>query len=199
MKVQFKYAFLTGLHARGGVFAVIFVMNLVFIVLGSLGLLPVAAKIVAVSLGGSAIAVMMVVNVISDIAIIRRMFSAPGAYLYALTPTPRRKTLFASLISMLVMDAVSMAVLIFGEVWLSLIMVDEYYQIWDMIWSVVRASPSDILFSLWFIALFIAGYLLIMMVIIFCITARRSVLYNKPVGGVLTAVLALLTVYAISL
>jgi len=58
MKVQFKYAIRAGLYARGPVFAVIFIMELIFIVLGSLGILPLAAQITAVSLGGTAIAVM---------------------------------------------------------------------------------------------------------------------------------------------
>ena len=67
MKAHFKYAFRTGLAARGIVFAVIFAMNLVFIILGALGRLPYAAEVTAVSLGGTAIAVMLVFNIIGDI------------------------------------------------------------------------------------------------------------------------------------
>jgi hypothetical protein len=64
MKAQFKYAFITGLPFRGAAFAFIFVMDAVFIALGSLGLLPFAAKVTAVSLGGVAIAAMMVFDII---------------------------------------------------------------------------------------------------------------------------------------
>ena len=195
MKALFKYTFLAGIYARGIVFAVIFVMNLVFIVLGSLDLLPLAAKITAVSLSGVAISVMMIVNIINDVFIIRRMFTAPGAYLYALTPAPRRRILFAGLVGMLVMDVVTMTFSIIGVTWLSLGLANTYYQVTNIVWAFIRSNPSDILFGLWFVAALIAGYLLLMMIIIFCITVMKSALYQKRAGGVLAALLALATVY----
>ena len=113
MKAQFKYAFFAGLHIRGIVFAVIMVMNLAFIIPGLIGVLPQAALITGVSLSGVAIAVMMAVNIVGGISIMRRMYSAPIAYLHALTPGPRWKMLLASVITMIAMDIITMAAAIF--------------------------------------------------------------------------------------
>ena len=194
MKAQFKYAFLAGLYVRGGVFAVIFVMNLAFITLGSLNLLPPAAHVTAVSLGGIAIAVMMAANIIGDIAVARRMFSAPGAYLHTLTPVPRRKTLLASVLSMAVMDFVTMATVITGEVWLSLNLAGR--GIWRIIWNAVRANAADLTYVLLFILLLVMIYLLKMMIILFCVTAKNSVFYKTRASGLMTFLLACGCFYA---
>ena len=114
MKAQFKYVLRTGLLLRGGVFAIIFVMDLVFITLGSLGLLPFAAQITAVSLGGLAIAAMMAANIVCDVSIAGCMFSTPEAYMYALAPSPRWKLLLSSVIVMAAMDIITMAIVITG-------------------------------------------------------------------------------------
>ena len=196
MKAQFKYAFMAGGFARVFVSAVIFAMNLVFIVLGSLGLLPVAALITAVSLGGVGIGVMAVVNVIGDIAIIHRLFAAPRAYLHALTPVPRWKTLLASVLSVVVSDIASMAVAISGVVWTSLILAGSY--VGDAIRNTVLVGASDIMLGFWFSALAFAGYLLVLMVIIFCITINKSLFYQKRGGGMLTALVAVGLAYVIN-
>jgi len=197
MKVQFKYAIRAGLYARGPVFAVIFIMDLVFIVLGSLGLLPLAAHITAVALGGVAIAAMMALNIVGDVAIARRMFSGPGAYLHALTPAPRRKILLASVITMMVMDIVTMAIVIISEVLLSFNLAGE--GVGEIVWGAIRANMSGYLYALSCTVILVAGYLLIMMIIMFCISLRKSVFYNKPAGGLLTALLALGISYAVTL
>jgi len=197
MKAQFKYAFRAGLSLRLPVFAVIFIMFLVFVALGSLGLLPFAAHVTAVSLGGTAIAVMMAFNIVGDVSIARRMFAAPGAYLYALTPVPRRQMLLSSVIAMAAMDVVTMAAVITGEVILSLNLAGG---IGDIVWtSIIRASALDVLLGIWAAVCVTAGYLLIMMVILFCISARKSLLYNKPAGGLLTAALAAGIAFVINL
>jgi len=197
MKAQFKYAFRSGLSFRGAAFAVIFVMDAVFIALGSLRLLPTAAQITAVSLGGVAIAVMLVINIFSDIAVIRRMFSVPEAYLYALTPSPRRKILLASVVVTAILDIVTMTVVITGEVWLSFILAGE--EIWRNVWNFISANASDLPFFLWSAALLAAGYLLVMMVILFCITAKKSILFGFPASGLLTFLLGCVCFYVVSL
>ncbi|MCL1872700.1 MAG: hypothetical protein FWF85_01110 [Clostridiales bacterium] len=197
MKAQFKYALLSGFQPRATVFAVIFVINLVFIILGSLGWLPFAAKITAVSLGGTAIAVMMVVNIIGDVAIIRRMFAPPEAYLYALIPAPRQHILLASVITMMVMDIITMAVVIVAEIWLSLLIAGDSF--WQVVWDIGIADASVVLSVIVGTFCLIAGYLLIMMVILFGVTARKSIFYQKSGGGWLTALLILAVIYAISL
>jgi len=197
MKAQFKYTFKTGLSYRGAAFAFIFVMDAVFIALGSLGLLPFAAKVTAVSLAGVAISVMLVFDIIGDIAIIRRMFVAPGAYLYALTPAPRREILLASVIVTAILDIVTMAVVIAAEVWLSFILAGE--EVWQIVWNFVSTNSSAFLHGLWYVPLLIAGYLLLMMVILFCQTVKRSIFFGIPASRLLTFLLACACIYVISL
>ena len=200
MKAQFKYSFLNGVHARIYVFAVIFLMHLVFLVFAAFGALPLPAQITAVSLSGTAIAVMAIVNVISDVSIIRQMFGVPKAYLYALTPVPRKKALLANVIAMLVMDVVTMAVSIFGVTLLSLNLASNYQ---DDLWMYMREGmqtySAEILYAFWFIALGIASYLLVMTFIIFCVTLKRSVFYQKSFGRALTVLLSLGVLYIFNL
>ena len=196
MKAQFKYAFLTGLDVRGGVFAVILALNLGFIALSAGPGLPLAAQITAVSLGGLAIAVMLAVNLLSDLAIIRRLFFAPGAYLYALLPTPRWKILLASVTAMLALDLVTMTVVIAGEVWLSFLLAGS--SISAVFLEIIHANAPGIWFGLWYIALFIAGYLLALMIILFCLSARQSLFFSKPAGWLLTLLLAVAVIYLVS-
>ena len=198
MKAQFKYAFKTGLYARSGVFAVIFVMNLVFIILGLFDLLPYAAHITAVSLGGVAIAVMMAFDIVGDVAVIRRMFSAPDAYLHLLTPVPRRKILLASVIAMAIMDFITMAVVIIGETLLSFNLAGVE-KIWNIVISTLRENPSDLLYILYGTLLLIAGYLLVMMIILFCVTAQKSIFFRMPASGLLVFLLGCACVYIVSL
>jgi hypothetical protein len=197
MKAQFKYAFKTGLTFRGAAFTVIFAINAVFIFLGSLGLLPFAAKVTAVSLGGVAISVMLVFDIIGDIAIIRRMFSVPEAYLYALTPSPRREILLASVIVAAILDIVTMAVVITAEVWLSFILAGE--EVWRNVRDFINANGSYLLYGLWYVLLLAAGYLLLMMIILFCITAKKSIFYTIPASGLLAFLLGCVCCYIVSL
>ena len=198
MKAQFKYAFLTGIYIRSIIFAVIFAMMAIFITLGSLGWMPVAAHITAVSLGGLAIAVMFAADIFSDVMIIRRMFVAPEAYLYLLTPVPRRKILFAGVITMLAMDFITMAVVITGEVWLSFNLTGFSWNLIEFS-SAIRQNPSDLLYILWGIVMGIAGYLLTMMIILFGITAKKTIFFKMPASGLLAFLLVCACVYAISL
>ena len=199
MKAQFKYAFLSGFHTRVYVFAVIFLMDLAFVVLGSLGLLPLAAQITAVSLSGTAVAVMAVFNIISDVGIARRMYAAPGAYLHALTPAPRANLLAASVVSMTVMDIVTMVFPIIGVTWLSLILSGNYVDLGAFLGGTPWLTLSHVLFILLSIALGIAGYLMLLLFVLFCVTVRRSVFYQKPAGGLLTGLLGVGAFYVLSL
>ena len=194
MKAQFKYAFLAGLYARGPVFAVIFVMNTVFITLGSLDLLPVAAHITAVSLGGVAVGVMMAFNIVGDISVIRRMFNAPDAYLLALTPVPRWKTLLSGIFAMAVMDIISMFIVILQIVWLSF----NFSGVWDTVIAAMQGDSSSFVYIIWGALVMIAGYLLWVTLIFFCIIARRSIFYNKPLSGLLSFLLGCLCLYIVS-
>ena len=197
MKAQFKYAFLSGLYFRGPVFAVVFVMNTVFITLGSLGLLPFAAHITAVSLGGVAIAVMMAANIIGDIAIARSMFSAPKAYLYALTPTPRWKNLLAGILAMAAMDFVTMVFAITTQVWLAL----NLAMVRNVVTNFIRnqMSVEYLMYITWGALMLVAGYFLIITLIMFCVTAKKSIFYKMPASGLMAFLMTCVCVYVINL
>ena len=195
-KTLFKYSFLSGLHIRGPVFAVIFLMNLVFIITGSAGLLPLAAHITAVSLGGLGIAAMMALNIIGDIAIAGRMFASPGAYIYALTPVPRWKTLLASIITMTAMDFFTMACLIIMQVFLAFNMTGIE---WRLITMAASLNNSVLFYIIWGIMMILAAYLLLVSIILFCAAAKKSFLFNLPAPGFLAVLLAFGCLYAVSL
>ena len=197
MKAQFKYAFLAGFHFRGAAFAVIFVMNAVFIILGSLDMLPFAAHVTAVSLGGVAIAVMLAADIGGDVFIARRMFSPPEAYLHALTPAPRRKILLASVITMAAMDIVTMAVVITQEVWLSFNLAGD--NIGKIVLDALDAEPSYLFYGFWLLLLLIAAYLLSMMIILLCVTAKKSIFFKMPVSGLFAFLLACACFYVANL
>ncbi|MCL2478808.1 MAG: hypothetical protein FWF22_04860 [Treponema sp.] len=194
MKSEFKYAFLTGFHIRGPVFIVVFIMDTVFLTLGSLGLLPFAAQVTAVSLGGVGIAAMFAANILGDVAIARRMFSAPESFLYALTPVPRRKILLASVITMAVMDIVAMVFVISMQVGLSFNLAGK--GTWLAVQNAINTNSPYIGYAVWLFFMIIAGYLLALMIIFFCVTARKSFLYQKPAGGFLAVLLGFGCLYA---
>lgn len=199
MKAQFKYTLLAGLHIRGIVFLVIFLMNLAFIILGAFGVLPLAANVTAVVFAWVGMYVMFIANVVSDIGIIRRLFSAPNAYLSALTPLNRGKTLLASVIAITIMDVVSMAVAISGATWLSLRLVGNFFDIFGFIRNVAIMEFSYTVFSLGSVLLLISGYLLVLMFIIACVAVRKSLFYQKRAGKLLTVAVAIGAMYVISI
>ncbi|MCL2006960.1 MAG: hypothetical protein FWG77_02640 [Treponema sp.] len=201
MKAQFKYAFLNGIHLRGPAFAVILTVNLVFIILRSVDMLPFAALITGISLSGVGIAVMLVFNIISDVSMISGMFTAPGAYLMALTPVHRRKNLIANVTVMSLMDLITMGIVIVCTTFLAVNTAEflGFSDIWGIIMMYIREDPTILRNGVYSILMLISGYLLTMSIILFCITARRSFLFTKPVPGLLTFLLGCLCFYAVSL
>ena len=204
MKAHFKYIFRAELM-RLIVFAVILAVNLVFVVLSAFGVLPLAARIVAVSLSGSAISVMFIFNIIGDVSIINRLFSPRNAVIYALTPSPRKNRLIASIISMTIMDFVTMTVSILGVVFLGLNL-GSYWtgnSISEMLWwgsysyyGFSYYGFFDVLSSIILpFALLLGGYLYLITLIVFCKAVRKSVLYNKPAGGFLAFLVAVGILY----
>ena len=200
MKAQCKYSFRAGLPVRGAAFGVIVVMELLFGLFSTTVTPWEALKITAVSLGGTAIAVMMAMNIIGDVAIARRLFTSPDAYLHALTPAPRWKTLLSSLIAMTVMDFVTMAVVIMGEVWLSFILAGSSFSAeFGSVLTKIFSDGSSVWTVVWGFLSLLLGYLLIMLIILFGVTAKKSFLYKLPAAGLLTFLLICGCVYAISL
>jgi len=184
----FYYAFRAGATPRLIAFAVIFIMNLAFIIPGLFGMLPLAAQITAVSLSGTAIGAMAVFNIVGDASIIRHMFTAPGAIFYALAPVPRKMTLLASIIAMFIMDSITMVISIISVVILS-INLGAYYSDIDIWGEIATYTTSDLggaVNILLGFALIVAAYLFVIMLIIFCKAMRKSIFFSKTAGGLLT-------------
>jgi hypothetical protein len=190
VKVPFKYALKAGVRTRGTVFAGIFAMNIVFVAISSAGQLPPAALIAAIALCGTGIGAMAVTNIISDISIIARLFSSPGAYLYALSPVPRGKTLLGSALAMMLMDIVTMAAVIPGTVYLSLRFVSDGLA--DLVRDTIFSNGFSVF--LWTVSLAAAAYLLIMMSVMFAAALRKSVFYQKR-GGLPLTILSVMGIY----
>ena len=193
MKTQFKYAFMAALNIRGPVFAVIFLMNSVFIIFGSPGLLPFPAHVTAVSLGGVAIAVMFAANIGSDVIMARRIFIAPDAYLQMLTPVPRGKILLANVLVMALFDLLTLFFVIFTEVWMAFNLAG--LGIRQMVWEIFSANLTYVSHGLWLVMMLTAGYFLVMMIIMFCVTAKKSFLFKKPASGFLAFLVACVCFY----
>jgi len=197
MKAQFKYAFLAGLYLRGPVFAVIFLMNTVFTLLGFAGALPFAAQVTAVSLGGIGIAVMLAGCIIGDIHIGKRLFASPESYLHALTPVPRWKTLFASIVTMTALDIFTMAFAIFTQVCMSLNLAGG--NVWREISGYFSENPDMTAFIIAGAMLLFALYLLSLTIIMFTITMKNSVFFKIPASGLLAFLTACGCFYIASL
>jgi hypothetical protein len=192
MKAQLKHAFMWGQALRLYVFAAIVVMTAFFALF--IGLFPsTPLRVTAVSLGGVAIAAMFAVNIEGDVSICRRLFSAPQAYMLALTPHPRKKPLAASLIAMAVMDIVTLFAVIFFEVALSFSLTG--IPVSDMLRDAAAALGNNLLPALGTALLLLFGYLYIVLVILFCVSAKKSFLFKAPVSGLLAALLGAAVVY----
>ena len=200
-KHTLKYTFKDGLYARGGTFAVIMLINIVFIALGSLGLLPRPAHIVAVSLAGVGVAVMIIINIVCDFATIGDIFTAPKAYLYALTPAPRRATVAAKTLAMFIMDCITSVCTIASTTILSLNLADAYSNrsVWNFISNYNSEITHAMIRSSLYIAMLIGAYLLLVMFIITIRAAHRSIFYQKRFSGLFTALAAATAVFLSSI
>jgi hypothetical protein len=199
VKAQFKYAFKAGFHIRGYEFIVILIFNLISVVLGLLGLLPLAALITVVSLSGTAVAVMAITNIISDIGIFREMLSSPRAYLQALTPAPRYKTLIANILVISIYDIISMAVAITGVTLISFILAGTFFDVFGLIRGFTETQFLDVAFGLGVALTVFARYLLLLMFIISIVVVRKSIFYQKRAGGFFTVLVAIGAVYVSSI
>jgi len=193
MKAQFKYAFLAGLHFRGAVFAVIFIVNSLLIIFSLFGVLPIAVHVIAVFLGGLATTAMAAGNIGGDVAIARRMFSAPEAYLHALTPVPRWKILLASISTMAVMDLFTMIFTVITQILLVLNLVFSMTgdDTGKLFWEAFFSDHPYWLYGLWGILMLITSYFLFVIIILFSVTAVKSFLFKMPASRFLGFLLAL--------
>jgi len=196
MKALFKYAFLAGVHVRGPVFAVVLIMDVVFIILGS-GTVPFALHILFITFGGIAVAVMLAANIGSDVIMARRIFASSDAYLQALTPVPRWKTLLANIIIMLAADIITMCFAIASIVWITFNFIGN--NVWEIFLEMARTQDNYLFYTVCGIFMLIAAYILFVMIILFCAAMKKSVFFKIPASGILTFLLACGCFYAVSL
>ncbi|MCL2093656.1 MAG: hypothetical protein FWH12_05605 [Treponema sp.] len=200
MKAQFKYATLNGIYIRLPVFAVIFIMNMVFIVLGSRGLLPLAAHITAVSLGGLGLGLMLAANIIGDITIARRILGSPEGYLLLLCPTPRWKMLLSGVLTMTWMDLVSMIIISIQVAILSINLADTVSPgVWEFTRIALSQSSDYLPAGIWSILLTCSSYLLGLLIVLFSVCSAKSILKSLPAPGFFAFLLGCLCLYGVNL
>jgi len=92
----------------------------------------------------------------------------------------------------------TMFYVIFTETYLS-ITLGGGRGLWSTILLHVRENPDETALVISFAVLLIAAYILTLMIIMFCITAKKSFLYKKPASGFLAFLLACGCFYVSSL
>jgi hypothetical protein len=172
---QLKYASRIYLNQR--VYALIgtVVINLVFFVLGITGILPIGWMIFGTVLSSLSLCAVFGVCVMVDMESIKSLFAPPNAYYTMLAPVPAWKTVLSRVISMTVLDIVSLTVGIFGVV-LQSTMLDSY-QPWDS-----GMIPTDSIIA---IIIGIIAYATMFLFIIFACALAKSVFYHTKARGLL--------------
>ncbi|MCL2210577.1 MAG: hypothetical protein FWB95_01500 [Treponema sp.] len=172
-------------------------MDITFIILGSISAVPLALHILFITFGGIAVAVMLAANIGSDLVMARRMFVSADAYLQALTPAPRWKTLLANVITMLAADLITMVFTVASITWISFNFIGG--NIWELTIEMIRAQSDYMFYSICSFFAMIAVYLLVVMIILFCAAMKKSYFFKMPASGILTFLVACGCFYAVSL
>lgn len=171
MLKQLKYSARLSLHQRFWGFAAVIVLNLVFLLLGSLDVYGTGWKITAVVLSSLAFCALFVVSVIADYQAYKSLFSPPEGYSVFLTPVPRWKILLGRLLPMVVLDLVSLVVGVAGIVIQSLILSGLFP--WRLDWD--GADPGAVA---WLIIVTLLYYIMFLLILFFVVALNKSVLYR---------------------
>lgn len=173
MKAQFKYALLRELPLRATALCAMILLNLVFGILGYLGVLPRAAMITGTTLLSLALTGIFVINIIADVGIFKSMFGTPEGYLNALTPVKSWKILLANIIVIMVEDFISLAIAIFGVVWQG-ILLSGYAPSAEIYGFHMEFLPDAICGTL----IMLLGYAYIMLFIVLGYALQNSVFFG---------------------
>lgn len=176
MKAQFKYAFLQEITLRAAALAAVLLLNLVFGILGYIGVLSNGLMITAVTFSSLALCGVFTVNIIADIGSIKSLFGTPEGYLSALTPVKGWKILLARTVSIICQDFISLFIGIFGVVWQSFVLSGLIG--WGIDYSdYTGGNIPDIICGFLILLL---GYAYIIMFIVFSAALKNSIFFGVP-------------------
>lgn len=195
MITQYKYAFRHGAVLRVTTFGIVFAVNLVFGALAYFGVLGFAASVTAVSLSGVGLSVVIIMNIITGAMSIKSVLGSTSGYIYALAPVKSSRILFARLSAIVVQDVFTLAVSIYGTVWLSFYLAGVEHEFLGSTIEGVQVSPE--VFKSMILGL--AFYAFIYMFVIFCAVLKKSILFNKKAKSLLTLLCGLGIFWILSL
>jgi len=98
---------------------------------------------------------------------------------------------------MTVMDIITMTIVITSQVWLAMNLAGENFK--QIVYDALGTQDSFASYGLLFFLLLIAGYLLVLMVILFCITAAKSIFFKMRISGLLAFLLGCACFYVVNL
>lgn len=189
MLKQFKYSVRQSLDQRLAVLAVVVLLNAAFGILGGLGLYGEGWKITAVVFSSLALCAAFIACILADAEQAKGLFEAPRGYTVLLAPVPSWKILLARILPAAVMDLLLYAIAIAGVVLQSLILAGV---------SATDDGNSDMGQVLFFLALFVLGYTMIMTFIYFVGALSKSVFYKVKLRGILAFLTGIAAMYILS-
>jgi hypothetical protein len=156
----------------------VFAVNAVFGLLAFFGVLPFAGAVTAVSLSGVGIAVVVLINLVSDISSMKSILGSPSGYTYALTPVRGGKILFARMLAIIIQDIIMIGISILGCVWLSI----SLYKLANTRYidgEIIGDSNYEIVLETFIGGLVgVIQLIYIFVVIVFCFVIKNSLLFR---------------------
>ncbi|MCL1904299.1 MAG: hypothetical protein FWF94_07770 [Oscillospiraceae bacterium] len=172
---QLKHALRHGAVLRYTTFGIVTAVNVVFGALAYFNVLGFAAAVTAVSLSGSGLTVVIIINFVAGAANIKSFIGSPSGYIYALTPMKTSNILFIRIAAIVVQDVLALIISIYGTVWLSFYLADVEHNFLGSTIEGMKIS-SDVALAIVFGLL---AYTFIYTFVVFCIVFKRSILFNK--------------------
>lgn len=189
MSGQFRVAFRTGLSQRITMLLVCIAVNLGFLLAWQMGARHPAVQIVGVVFSGISLTGVIVVQIISDVKIIRGVFRAPGAYTVMMAPVPGYKILFGRAAAIIVMDVIGFSVAILGQL-LHSFLLGGLGEMWH--WA-----PGGLVG--WSVVVFLLFYSLLILALFFAESLRAGIFYRRRLRGFLGLLAAVVALAVLSL
>lgn len=186
---QFKYSVRPYWNQRLIALAATVAINVLFGVCGAMGLYNAGGQITAVLFSSLSLCALFVVNIIADFECVRHLFSAPRGYHVFLTPVPRWKILLGRVLSIVVLDMLSLAIGILGVTTQSLILAD----------TANLYGHTDFSAAGWLSVILLIHYALLVLALFFACTLSRSVFFPVRGRGFLALLATVIVLYLFSL
>jgi hypothetical protein len=178
---QLKYSSRIHLDQRLLALVINVVVNLFFIVGGSIGALPEGWLVTGVVFSAIGLTALFVVCVTADVETIKSLFSTPNAYNTMLAPVPAWKNILSRVICMTALDLIMLTVGIIGVV----------IQAGGMEYGSVDYGVDIVS-----VLLSVVGYIMMFLIIIFACAVAKGPLYHLKGRGILGVGAALIVMYA---